>query len=62
MKTIITIVATVFISFGAIAEGTKQLTPGNTGKCYVQFNESIGGQRYFAMTTNTDLFIDYTFI
>jgi hypothetical protein len=54
MKTIITIVATVFISFGAIAEGTKQLTPGNTGKCYVQFNESIGGQRYFAMTTNTD--------
>lgn len=54
MKTIITIVASVFISVWAIAEGTKQLTPANNGNCYVQFNESIGGQRYFAMTTNTD--------
>lgn len=54
MKPIITIVAIVFCSFWASAEGTKQLTPNNTGNCYVQFNERIGGQRYFAMTTNTD--------
>ena len=34
--------------FGAFAEGTKELMPHNKGKCYVQFNESFGGQRYFA--------------
>lgn len=54
MKTIITIIAAVCISVWAVAEGTKQLMPANNGKCYVQFNERIGGQRYFAMTTNTD--------
>ena len=47
MKTIITILAAVCISVWAIAEGTKQLMPANNGKCRVQFNESIGGQRYF---------------
>lgn len=54
MKTIITILAAICISVWAVAEGTKQLMPANNGKCYVQFNERIGGQRYFAMTTNTD--------
>jgi hypothetical protein len=54
MKTIWTIWLIIAIALTVNAEGTKQLMPNNTGKCYVQFNESIGGQRYFAMSTNTD--------
>lgn len=42
------------------AEGTRQLMPNNTGQTYLQFNESFGGQRYFAMV-DTDT-IDRLFI
>jgi hypothetical protein len=54
MKKFWTIWILIVIVLSCQAEGTKQLMPNNTGKCYVQFNESLGGQRYFAMSTNTD--------
>jgi hypothetical protein len=54
MKTIWVLFVFATIVFTARAEGTKQLMPINTGKCYVQFNETIGGQRQFALSTNTD--------
>ncbi|MFO7869722.1 MAG: T9SS type A sorting domain-containing protein [Bacteroidales bacterium] len=49
MKSIISICTGICFSLLLYAEGSKELTPSNTGNCYVQFNESIGGQRYFAM-------------
>ncbi|HPY83011.1 MAG TPA: hypothetical protein PLU45_06605, partial [Bacteroidales bacterium] len=49
MKTKILIAILLVFSLGVYAEGTKELMPNNKGKCYVQFNESIEGQRYFAM-------------
>ncbi|MDA3881886.1 MAG: hypothetical protein PF481_01225 [Bacteroidales bacterium] len=49
MKTFITILVFLVFSFASQAEGSKELMPGNTGNCYVQFNESFGGQRDFAM-------------
>src|SRR5690554_5304563 len=54
MKTKLLIAILLVFSLGVYAEGTKELMPNNTGNCYVQFNESIEGQRYFAMSTNTD--------
>ena len=54
MKAIITILILTILILSANAEGTKQLMPNNTGNCYVQFNETLAGQRYFAMSTNTD--------
>ena len=54
MKPIVAIGILFLFFLNSFAEGTKQLMPSNTGNCYVQFNESIGGQRYFAMSTNTD--------
>src|SRR5690606_40768812 len=54
MKLIVSIGFLLLFILNSHAEGTKQLMPNNNGYCYVQFNESIGGQRYFAMSTNTD--------
>ncbi len=49
MKTKLLIAILLAFSFSVYAEGTKELMPNNMGKCYVQFNESVEGQRYFAM-------------